>query len=318
MLRSHGAVKVTLLGGEPTKHPHLTQVIEDAKSLGYQVVLDTNGSFSVALFGNTAFASMDAISFSFDGHCAEVHDAIRGGGSFDQSLSCLRLAKERSLVVKVTHTVSRRNIAHLTDMYEFSVAAAVDELNIHVATYNGRARTTHHPDIITPGAWYAAYHSLREYVARRDVRPPLLRIPPRYCMPAELEADYRDHMCVAYAADRMLILPMEKTKGDLGGPLYACGLMVGEPTTLGWNVAGRFQFNANGGEYPKHYANELPRVRGRVVCPVMYRDRENLNYTRRNQLVPLCISYKPPLLRPLGALEQIDRVVKVEEAADAT
>src|ERR1022692_4237318 len=61
MLRSHGAAKVTLLGGEPTVHPHLTEVIDAAKSLGYQVVLDTNGSFPPALFASPAFRSLDAI-----------------------------------------------------------------------------------------------------------------------------------------------------------------------------------------------------------------------------------------------------------------
>jgi hypothetical protein len=304
MLRSHGAIKVTLVGGEPTMHPHLTQVIKDAKGLGYKVVLDTNGSFPPELFGDGAFTSLDAISFSIDGHCAQVHDAIRGGGSFKQAIWRLTRANQKRLPIKVTHTASRRNIGHLNDMYEFAVAAGVNELNIHVATFNGRARITHHPDILTPDEWYSAYQAFRDYVAGREPRPIVLRVPPRYCTPAELERVYRDHMCVAAAGDRMLILPLDAARGDLGGPLYACGLMVGERSTLGWNVDGRFQFNGDGGEYPRYYSQQLPNVQGIVVCPVMYRDGGNLNHVVGDRLVPLCISYKPPLLRGPSGREE--------------
>ncbi|MGZ5442321.1 MAG: radical SAM protein [Thermoanaerobaculia bacterium] len=300
--KAHGARKVTLLGGEPTVHPELPRVIADAKAAGYFVVLDTNGSFRMSLFRNRDFTKVDTLSFSVDGHSAAVHDRIRGLGSFDKAAMRIRAAQENDIKVKITHTVCRRNIDWLIEMFDFAAALDIGELNFHLATFNGRARGPKSQDIVTPREWYVAYRRLHAHVALRGLGNLILRVPPRYCTVAELERDYSDHECVAHSADRLLILPMDGSTTDVGGPLYACGLLVGERATLGWNIAGDFQFSREGGEYDRYHAAEIPRVgeTARPVCPIMYNDTENANYLEEDRYVPLCISYKPPLLRSVA------------------
>ena len=59
----HGCSKVTILGGEPTIHPQLFDIIQLIKSSGCEVVLDTSGSFPSTFFNNEHFTKINTICF---------------------------------------------------------------------------------------------------------------------------------------------------------------------------------------------------------------------------------------------------------------
>jgi len=291
-----GGEKVTLLGGEPTQHPQLMEIISLAKSMNFRIVLDTNGSFSFDFFKNKNFLKLDRICFSIDGYNEEIHDKIREKGSFQKILKHIKLAKKNNIEIKFTHTITKDNFLSILKLINLALKLEIDELNIHVASYNGRAKTVKDPKIITPKEWYNTYSKIKQFIKGKNIKKTKLRIPPRYCTKEELNTLYADHKCVACEGDRMLILPKDKNKGDLGGPLYACGLLIGELSTLGWNDNNEFIFNKrDDSEYNKYYSKNNNYLNGISICPIMSQDTQNNNYLKDDELIPLCISYKPQL-----------------------
>ncbi len=200
-------------------------------------------------------------------------------------------------IVTSCDSLDKLNIDFVLDIITLAIKLKIEELNFHVATYNGRAKFVEEAGIVSPTEWYSTYQSIRNYVKNTDIKNLKLRIPPRYCKKNELKKLFSNHKCTAFSGDRMLIVPQDKTKGDLGGPLYACGLLIGEQATLGWNKKGSFVFNkSNAGEFANYYAEDIPLVNMIPVCPIVSNDSYNLNYLDNGNLVPLCISYKPPLI----------------------
>lgn len=71
--RELGAVKLTLMGGEPTLYgkkdgnKQLLELIKKAKELGYEYVrIDTNGQFDSELLEKPEFKMLDEVTFSID------------------------------------------------------------------------------------------------------------------------------------------------------------------------------------------------------------------------------------------------------------
>lgn len=71
--RELGAVKLTLMGGEPTLYgkkdgnKQLLELIKKSKELGYEYVrIDTNGQFDSELLEEPEFKMLDEVTFSID------------------------------------------------------------------------------------------------------------------------------------------------------------------------------------------------------------------------------------------------------------
>lgn len=297
-IKSNGGKKVTFLGGEPTEHPKIMEIIELAKSMNFEIVLDTCGSFPRSFFDDPRFRLIDMICFSVDGYNAAIHDAIRKQGSFAQIMDHMEIAEKYGTKIKFTHTINQKNIDFVLEMISLALTLEIDELNFHIATYNGRAKYVKNPGIVSPEEWFVAYRKIKQYIESQPTTKTLLRIPPRYCTQDELTQLYSDHKCIGCVRDRMLILPQDEAKGDIGGPLYVCGLLIGEKATIGWNIGTEFIFNHDGsGEYAKYYAKDLPYLHGIPICPIIARDNNNMNHLEDDELIPLCISYKPAIAR---------------------
>lgn len=295
-IKSNGGNKVTFLGGEPTLHPDFFEILEYAKKQEFLIVVDTNGSFPSHFWDDKRIENIDTFCFSVDGHVASVHERTRKKGSFDVLLQQISRAQNRQCRVKFTHTVTKSNVDYILDMIDFALDLKINELNIHVATFNGRAKVVLDPEVISPEEWYRAYKNLKEIVAQKTLGSLELRIPTRYCTREELLNVYSNHQCVGKLADRMLILPKADAKNDLGGPLYVCGLLIGEKYKIGWNMGGNLIYNQEtDSEYQRYYSN-ISEIDNIPICPIASKDTSNLNYINNEDLIPLCVSYKPALL----------------------
>lgn len=295
-MRALGAVKVTLIGGEPTLHDELLSLIVVAKSMGYEVVLDTNGTFAYNLHDKPEFNSLDMICFSVDGYTADIHDSFRRAGSFRQIMKHIRILKAHKSKIKITHTINADNLFDSHSIIDFALDLDIDELNFHIGTYNGRGKNDNRFKVVPHQAWYKAYHEIKQKYHGYANRKTKLRIPPRYCTRDELVTNHRNHNCAGKLCDRLLILPKDEISKECGGPLYGCGLLIGESQTMGWNIDGKFHYNDSvNGEYGKYYKNDLPSVDGIPICPIISLDRTNPNHIKSKSIVPLCISYKPAL-----------------------
>ena len=115
--REMGAVKLTLMGGEPTlygikeKNKPLLDLIKKAKELGYEYVrIDTNGQFDSELLEKPEFKMLDEITFSIDGPTKDINDPIRGYGSFEKCVKNIKRAKELGYNIDITSCISKELI----------------------------------------------------------------------------------------------------------------------------------------------------------------------------------------------------------------
>jgi len=98
-----GCRKVQFIGGEPTLHPHLFELIQHAKDVGYEFIeVFTNGT----LLNDAKLQMMKdlgvRLAFSVYANIPEIHDKItQGKGSFNKTLSNIRKAVELGIPVRV-------------------------------------------------------------------------------------------------------------------------------------------------------------------------------------------------------------------------
>ncbi|MGO9019019.1 MAG: radical SAM protein [Syntrophobacteraceae bacterium] len=119
---------VYLWGGEPMLYQGSLPLIEKAAGMGLPVSIATNGTSIASAASQLVRAPLFLLQISIDGHCAEVHNAIRpavgGIDNFAQIESGLAAVhRERRagrsnlpLIVSLT-TISRENAHSLADIY---------------------------------------------------------------------------------------------------------------------------------------------------------------------------------------------------------
>lgn len=92
-----GIHEIVLEGGEPLCHPYFLDVIKTIKSYGLSIDVLTNGtlldSTTATSLAHALDPKLDALQISIDGP-KQVHDSIRGTGSYLKSISGAHLISE--------------------------------------------------------------------------------------------------------------------------------------------------------------------------------------------------------------------------------
>jgi MoaA/NifB/PqqE/SkfB family radical SAM enzyme len=129
---------LVLLGGEPTLHPDLPEIVRAAKSMRYSVTVDSNGFLFHNLLDRVTPADLDFLSFSLDGPDPSVNDPIRGEGVFQVCIDNLRRAVNKGFNTSVIYTVSSLNIEHLHRMPDLLAKLGVKRFFIQVIGLRGK------------------------------------------------------------------------------------------------------------------------------------------------------------------------------------
>ncbi|MBN2360947.1 MAG: radical SAM protein [Deltaproteobacteria bacterium] len=119
-----GVPHVILTGGEPTRHPDLLSIVEQATALGLVVGLNTNGrSLSrPRLAEQLARAGLDHVQVTLESHRADVHDAMVGAPAWRETVAGIRQALAAGL-----HTITNTTLtAANCDQIEETLALAHD------------------------------------------------------------------------------------------------------------------------------------------------------------------------------------------------
>jgi MoaA/NifB/PqqE/SkfB family radical SAM enzyme len=292
MLREKGAIKLSLLGGEPTLYDRqnnnlaLNLIIRYARALGYQYIrLVTNGQFDSSLLQNPTFRLLDEITFSIDGHTEKIHENMRGRGTFAKAVRNLKIAVGEGYKVHITTCVHKgnveRNRKNNTYLLEEAIIWASNLgahlINFHPVIKMGIPRDTWINDTdILPEQWLELYDYITALVFSGTFKIKV-RIPQRYVHLSEyLKHPGNFEYCPLKMAERVEVHP--------NGQIHSCALNNGTPICLARfgieNEIMRLKWEKNTNEidyYP---------IGGRKfrVCPIM---------KDSYPLVPLCISYKP-------------------------
>lgn len=109
-MRRAGTVRLGLWGGEPLVRPDIGEIVEEARSLGFWISMDTNGRLVPRKLD--VVKMLDHLVVSLDGP-RQMHDANRQPGSFDHAMAALEAT--RGLLNVWTLTVFTRHNLEAVD-----------------------------------------------------------------------------------------------------------------------------------------------------------------------------------------------------------
>jgi radical SAM protein with 4Fe4S-binding SPASM domain len=154
MWKEIGAKRVCFIGGEPTLHPKLKEAIEYANNLGYEeVVMDTNGiPPALNILSNIGPSKLTYIQVSLDGASPEIHDKIRGRGTFKITLNTIKELCNRGFDVRIITTVNKLNMKDCLDLPKIAGDIGVSLVKYHICSNEGRGKENPHL-IFDPPEW---------------------------------------------------------------------------------------------------------------------------------------------------------------------
>ncbi len=142
--------RIMITGGEVMLRDDIEDIARLCKTTGATVSLLTNGTVNSDRLCERLTDIIDRIQISFDGACAEVHDALRGPGSFAKSLATLeRLHAVGYPWIVIAFTPTSRNLDELPKMARFAHDHGARVLHVNRYLEVGRACGVDHlsPDL---------------------------------------------------------------------------------------------------------------------------------------------------------------------------
>jgi len=110
LVRDTGCERVQLSGGEPLLRPDLLELIDGLRAAGARVSMITDGGpLDAPLAKELAARSVGPIQPTLLAGSAELHDALRGQGAFQETTRAIAVAVAAGLRVTVCMVITRRN-----------------------------------------------------------------------------------------------------------------------------------------------------------------------------------------------------------------
>lgn len=287
--REMGAVKLTLMGGEPTlygikqNNKPLLDLIKKSKELGYEYVrIDTNGQFNSELLEKPEFKMLDEITFSIDGPTAEINDPIRGKGSFAKCVKNIKRAKELGYNIDITACISKELIKrdengnlYLDRMIKFAEDLGIDKINFHNLFKTGVPRDYFSGNIdITVDEWFNVWDEIEKKVDDKEYSIPV-RIPQSFTTKEKFARNPKYYgYCSCKSRSRILVHP--------NGMLRVCSLMIGTP----YGIARYYDDKIVWDNSP---TNELLAHKFDEDTPCTNQFKHN----KFGKYIPVCVSFKP-------------------------
>lgn len=155
-----------LIGGEPTLHKDLFEIVSYGAHLGLEMKIVSNGrKFKDRQFvQNLVSAGISHISISLEGSTAQLHDRICGARSFAETLQGLKNCVDSGVALNSVATISKGNRDDLVNIARLVHAVGVRNI---LFNYGLPPVSDENEDVfISPqelaNAAIAAYHCLRE------------------------------------------------------------------------------------------------------------------------------------------------------------
>ena len=201
----YGQYKVYLLGGEPTTHPALNQILDICKTYGYKVVLTSNGLIPPRTWGELDGDRIDSLSFSLDGGSQSVHERMRGKNTFAPLVASMKHAVAKGLQTRAIYTVTTENIGDVNTALDLADEVGLGMMSFHYFTPTGLGKRN--PELqVAEDRWMEFCGELRDEAGRRRTR---IFYPPAFVRASEVHEltahGYRG--CTARNLERLAIFP---------------------------------------------------------------------------------------------------------------
>ena len=127
-------------GGEPFLRPDLFNILSVIRRRGFSVYLLTNGTLITAdNAARLADLTVQGVQVSIEGP-EEIHDAIRGAGSFRRSVAGVKMLLNHGLRVTLNATLSEINAGSFQDIMKLASLLGVQRLGFSRLVPSGRGR----------------------------------------------------------------------------------------------------------------------------------------------------------------------------------
>jgi len=215
-----GGRRLVLTGGEALTHPHWFEILHTTLThFSYrEVCLQTNATLLKADIVS-ALASLPenklSLQISLDGASAEIHDSVRGKGSFDATMKGLRLLSRYGLCrqTRIAFTEMRHNFHELPRLLELVDSLGIASLVSNTLVKGGRAAQTDRMALPLPEQY-------RELIALYHRDPRFRRLYGQYANIAAIEWYKGQHIS---ASDNCTCIQNLFISAD--GSIYPCTMM---------------------------------------------------------------------------------------------
>lgn len=268
-----GVKNLDFTGGEPTYHPLLPSLIEEAKKQNYKKIsIVTNGT-NPDLFKKINPKKV-LIRFSLDGITPQTHDYLRGQGVFKKCISSLKLALRKGFSVEIIFTVHSRNIQEVEKAIKFLDKMKVSRISFNVVSIMGNAEKNKNL-AISPYVWL----KLRKKIKQIKVKNTTLRFPLLFATKKEYKQLIKNGYKCGLAEPKEYILLANKK-------IFHCCLLV--DTSLNTYYLGK-QLEKN----PEQSEMDLYHKFSCLNCMVLDRIPEKIGFPKINHdLIPVCVYWK--------------------------
>src|SRR6185369_289598 len=139
-----GCQRVQFIGGEPTIHPDLLELIADANGLGYQVIeVYTNGTIMNSRMLECFREFNATLAFSVYAANPEIHDSItKRAGSFETTIESIRQSIEFGIPLRVTIVEMEQNAGHIDATEAMLASLGVKTIKVDRLRGIGRGNIT--------------------------------------------------------------------------------------------------------------------------------------------------------------------------------
>ena len=148
-----GVEHVHFTGGEPLLRKDMLVILREAVGLGLSVSVFTNATLLNEGIAKELSALGVKVFTSLDGPSRDVHEAIRGGGSWEALMRGVKLLREAGIPFHVNVSVSELNWRYVSEAVRRAVELGAESFSIIPAMPAGTALKIH------------SYVSSRHYVA---------------------------------------------------------------------------------------------------------------------------------------------------------
>ncbi len=176
---------IGLTGGEPWLRSHAVLALLDRFAEGGRVDrvdLMTNGELldHAACDELAGRPLLRRVQVSMEGATAACHDAIRGEGSFEETLNAIARMKEHGLTVGVMMTLSRVNQGEIIELLELLRERDVDVFTIDRFIPEGQGEE-HQGWLLSRDELKSAFEAVHRWGITHD-RPRVLMYRPLFCL----------------------------------------------------------------------------------------------------------------------------------------
>ena len=114
--------EVGLGGGEPLMVKSVYSIVKILSAVGTFVNVTTNGHFlNEANAERLQDAGLGRLYVSFDGMDPEIHDRVRGAGSFERAVTAVRIARSAGIEVALSAVLGKHNCHTIMDYLAFAL-----------------------------------------------------------------------------------------------------------------------------------------------------------------------------------------------------